>query len=192
MEKENYLALIACVEHDVNPDILFYKLKKEDEKTLMRQRPGRKKDTHEDEIKRYHNEGYNDPQIAEKVGISKLGVKYYRDKLGLEPNGFNNKGEKDDIRMIYYKDGYSDIEIARMTGESYSGIWRWRQRNGLPSNAKSKQKEKDKTIQKYYEKGLNDSEIARATGYTALQVRRFRKKYGLESNYERGKTNDKT
>lgn len=185
MEKENYLALIACVEHDVNPDVLFYKLKKEDQKTLMRQRPGRKKDTHEEEVKKYHSQGYNDSQMAEKLGISHHAVWCYRDKLGLEPNGFNNKGEKDDIRMIYYKEGCSDIEIARMTGENYSGIWRWRQRNGLPSNAKSKQKDKDKIIQKYYDKGLNDNEIARATGYTASQVRMFRKKYGLESNYKR-------
>jgi len=85
-------------------------------------------------IKLYRR-GYNDNQIAIRVGRTREAIQQWRKKEELNPNGVpkpsHNKLRR---RMVLYRKGYKDKVIAREQNVNVMAIVVWRFRRRLPPN----------------------------------------------------------
>ena len=93
-----------------------------------------KMDAHEAEARRLYDEGLQDAQIAEKLGLSKVTVFEWRKKKGLpaHPKESRMRQHEDEARRLY-DEGKTDREIGDAVGVTTSTVFRWRKDNGLPT-----------------------------------------------------------
>jgi len=87
-----------------------------------------------DAIEKGYNAGYNDTEIAEKVGVSSGTVCNWRHRNGKPAH--NTRGTKLDehLLMSLYQQGKNDRTIAKESGYNPTTIGLWRKKNGLPVN----------------------------------------------------------
>ncbi len=97
-----------------------------------RQRP-KKMDAHEAEARRLYDAGWNDEEIAAKLGVSRTGVQNWRKRNGLAARVHKNRLSFDPAEaLLHYESGESDAEIGKAMGVTAYSIWKWRKRKGLP------------------------------------------------------------
>ncbi len=137
-------------------------------------------------IKLYH-QNFNDKEIAEKIGLTRKSIEYWRNENNLKPNAKNCKLTKKEYqeRMELYNKGLTDKEIAEKLKMSAAGIFNWREKNNLEANKKNYKisKEKEEKILYYYNQELSDRKIAYKIGISATTIRNYRYVNDLPSHY---------
>ncbi|GAH85933.1 unnamed protein product, partial [marine sediment metagenome] len=82
-----------------------------------------------------HQEGYNDREMAERLGASEEVVFYHRSRLELEANRYKNQHKPFTDRLVaLHKKGLIDREIANRLGVSKAKVFSRRKKLGLESN----------------------------------------------------------
>jgi len=82
-------------------------------------------------IMELYQQGYNDYQIAEKLGMWQSKVCIFRNQQGLKPNGINIVNKE---RMKLYEQGLTCKEMSERLGVPESTIRPWLRRMGLSAN----------------------------------------------------------
>ena len=100
---------------------------------------------------KYYNQGLNDTEIGEEVGLSKTGVAYWRGAHNLPANaesgGAHGKGgayitkEEHQKRLNLWRLGLTDREIGKKRGVSHTAIGNWRHNNNLDDSERLNKKE---------------------------------------------------
>ena len=90
------------------------------------------------EAMKLYEQGYNDREIAEQVGVSRCTVGNWRRGKGLPPNGALGRDRSWFVEraMKLYEQGYNDREIGEQVGASGWAIGHWRRGKGLPANGR--------------------------------------------------------
>src|SRR6056297_244566 len=87
-----------------------------------------------DAIEKGYNAGYNDREIAEKVGVSDSTVGNWRHRNGKPAHNTRGRKINGELVMSLYRQGKNDRTIANESGYNPSTIGLWRKKNGLPVN----------------------------------------------------------
>lgn len=134
-----------------------------------------------------YNQGFNDRQIGEKVGLVQNGIYNWRKRNDLPAN--NSLGEKiskkeNQKRLKYYNLGMNDNEIAEKINVTPPAIFYWREKNNLKTNHSNKisKKEHQKRL-KLYKIGMIDKKIAEKINTTKKAIKGWRYRNNLETNY---------
>lgn len=134
---------------------------------------------------RLYEEGLNDREIADEVGVCQATVCYWRNSRKLPPNHTANKKRPFEERIRLYEKGLNDCEIADRVGVHQSTICQWRNGKGLPPNHTANKKGTGGNFEermKLYKEGLNDYEIAEELGVCQATVCSWRKRRNLPPN----------
>lgn len=83
--------------------------------------------------------GFDDGEIADKMGCSREVVKKWRRQTGRSSWSPCNRTER---YMADYEAGYSDHEISKRHGRSKCTVWAWRKNRGLPPNIEPNPKQR--------------------------------------------------
>lgn len=139
-----------------------------------------------------YEKGLNDDEIAERLGVCKGAIVYWRKMRGLsanieKPENYSDNDERDKL----YKQGLSDRAIAEKLGVNRRTITSWRVRKGYRPNSpehpggnmKRDMPERDGL----YMLGLNDHEIARRLGVSPAAIYSWRQNRGLPANTSPGR-----
>lgn len=128
-----------------------------------------------------YEKGLSDPEIAEKMGVTKGVIKYQRHKHRLLHLRLFTDRELIDLHY----EGYNDREIGEKIGASASVVFYHRKRLGIKANRyiALDRTFTDSQLVELHKRGLNDREIADALGVKKLSINYYRRKLGLESNY---------
>lgn len=85
-----------------------------------------------------YEKGLSDPEIADRIGISRSAVQSWRQDRDLPPNE-PARADWDEARTDEmweaYKDDLTDPEIAERVGRTRSAVSKWRARYDLPNRA---------------------------------------------------------
>jgi DNA-binding CsgD family transcriptional regulator len=147
---------------------------------------GRPRKIEDNKLRELHAQGFNDEQIAKKIGCSKTTVRIRRNKLGLPINNpitvQPRKVYDDTIRKIIEMNakGLNDMQIANALKLSERNVWFWRNKKlGLHTNATERKFGTFKTLQNDgLIDGLTNKQIAKIAGVKVSTVGcwRFRSK----------------
>lgn len=155
------LAQLNCTTEKTIADILGVELEKRTHAIRIQ----------EDAFRKLYDEGKNDREIAEALGVNKSSVTAARNRLKLPPNIMPAKGSEAEKRIVergerikeLYNQGKSDKEIAAILECSKSTVHYERQRLGLPRSGPYKRggekKEKNMDNNHEIEKPVADAEI---------------------------------
>lgn len=155
------LAQLNCTTEEVIAEILGVELKKRTHNIRIQ----------EDMFRKLYDEGKNDREIAEALGVNKSSVTAARNRLKLPPNIMAAKGSEAEKRIAdreakikeLYDQGKSDKEIAAIVECSKSTVHYIRNRLGLPRSGPYKRggekKEKNMDSNHETEKPASDAEI---------------------------------
>jgi DNA-directed RNA polymerase specialized sigma24 family protein len=136
----------------------------------MAEQKGKPKIDVEELIKLY-NEGLNDREIAERMGITIPSVRYWRKKLGLKSKHIY--GHKVDVNKIIElrNKGYSMNRIARELGVSYGTVEYWFHKLKIkPLRVRRVRRIDRMQLVKLYFDGLTYREIADRLGISPCTV----------------------
>lgn len=78
-----------------------------------------------------YNQGMNDRQIAEILGVGDTAIYKWRKQNGMKPN---HTRCVTDNRMELYEKGCTDQEIAKAIGKNAQAVKEWRKANKLKNN----------------------------------------------------------
>jgi uncharacterized protein YjcR len=131
-----------------------------------------------DRFKNLYEKGYNDRQIAEKMGFTKDSISNYRRRVGLPSHRKYCDYSK---CMDLYQRGYNDVQIASELGLAKNTVGIWRKRNGLPSHNAIQISVIDRVIEELkdtiadlYFKGYSDYKIGKTLNIPVHTVNRWR------------------
>jgi uncharacterized protein YjcR len=131
-----------------------------------------------DRFKKLYENGYNDRQIAEKMGFTIDSISNHRRKLGLPSHRKYCDYSK---CMELYQRGYNDVQIACELGLAKNTVGIWRKRNGLPtqnaiqiSGIERVIEELEYIIAKLYFEGYSDYKIGQILNIPVSAVNRWR------------------
>ncbi len=113
------------------------------------------------EVRRLNAEGLSDAEIGRRVGRTKNGVRYARDRMGLPVNRMRIRG-RDRIRELHAQ-GLTDKEIAAELGTTRAILSNRRKRMGLTNNGGRKPSTRP-LILALHEQGIGRAEIAARVG----------------------------
>ena len=85
-----------------------------------------------------YNQGKNDRQIADIIGVGDTAIYKWRKQHGLKANYTPTAS---DNRVELYNQGYTDQEIAKAVGKNPQAIKEWRKANKLKNNRPDTYKE---------------------------------------------------
>lgn len=136
-----------------------------------------------DRFKKLYENGYNDRQIAEKMGFTTDSISNYRRRMGLAPHRkYCDYGKC----MELYQRGYNDVQIASELGIAKETVGVWRKRNGLSTqNAIQASgidrviEEMEDAISELYFEGYSDYKIGKILNIPVNTVNRWRVKNKL-------------
>lgn len=131
-----------------------------------------------DRFKKLYEKGYNDRQIAEKMGFTIDSVSNYRRRAGLPSHRRYCDHNK---CMELYQRGYNDVQIASELGLAKNTVGIWRKRNGLPTQNEIQISGIDRVIEKIeyiiaelYFEGYSDYKIGQILNIPVHTVNRWR------------------
>lgn len=135
-------------------------------------------------MRELYDQGMNDAEIAEALGMSVKTTAKYRRQCGLLPHMQERQCKINAARALkLWKQGKSDKEIGVALGVSKGCVWHWRHRAGLPS-VEIKQKPREisweETGKRLLEQGATDREIAETVGKAVSTITCWRVKHGLD------------
>ncbi len=140
-------------------------------------RRGRRRLFTDQQLIELYEKGFNDPEIGEKLGTSKVTVWYHRRRLGLKSHG-NRRLFTDQQLIELYDQGLYDREIGEKLGVTHVTVSKHRKRLGLEAHG-HKRRFTDQQLITLHEKGLNAIEIGEELGVSKSMVYKYRKKLGL-------------
>lgn len=127
-----------------------------------------------------HEEGLNDREKAERLGVSHFMVKYRRQKLGIESIRSRRSRINHGCFLELYERGLYDPGIADALGVAPGVVSNHRKKHGLASNYKPPFT--DQQLITLYKKGLHDAEIADELDVPKYVVRYHRRRLNLKAH----------
>ncbi len=131
-----------------------------------------------DRFKKLYEKGYNDRQIAEKMGFTVDSISNYRRRTGLPSH---RKYCDYDKCMELYQRGYNDVQIASELRLAKNTVGIWRKRNGLPTQNAVQISGTDRVIEELediiaelYFEGYSDYKIGQNLNIPVHTVNRWR------------------
>ena len=129
-----------------------------------------------------YEEGYNDQEIGERVGISGSRICVWRKNEGL-PTKHGRRVRRLDRTAIeaLHREGLRPTDICRRLDISRMTYYRWKDENGIPNRPKWDQQ---KALE-LYKSGLVDREVAERVGISSETIGNWRREKGLSANGRR-------
>ena len=124
-----------------------------------------------------YERGFNDREIADKLGCACVTVRHWRQRQGLPHNYQHSAVPPEDI-MKLYREGKTDKEICLGLGISSGSLSKWRKKRGLPPNLSQEKKDREVRLQLLKE-GLSVQEIAERVGVSRSALHSWMKVRGL-------------
>ena len=126
-----------------------------------------------------YEEGYNDQEIGERVGISGSRICVWRKNEGL-PTKHGRRVRRLDRTAIeaLHREGLRPTDICRRLDISRMTYYRWKDENGIPNRPKWDQQ---KALE-LYKSGLVDREVADKVGISSETIGNWRREQGLPAN----------
>jgi uncharacterized protein YjcR len=145
---------------------------------MLRFHQGYKMNIDKDRFKKLYENGYNDRQIAEKMGFAIDSISNYRRRIGLPSHRkYCDYGRC----MELYEKGFNDVQIASELGIAKTTVGIWRKRNELPtqntvqiSGIEKVVEEIEDIITKLYFEGYSDYKIGQILNIPVNAVNRWR------------------
>lgn len=128
-------------------------------------------------------QGLNDRQIAERLGLSRSAVQKIRSSAGLEP--VLSPIDKEAFLSLYNQ-GMGDAHIAAQLSRTKTEVTRLRRTMGLPTQGRARVQIPEPRLLELHAQGLSDGQIAAELGVSRTHVLKARKRLGLASNRPRG------
>lgn len=127
----------------------------------------------EQQLIELHEQGFNDREISDKLGVTPQAVGFRRKRLGLEPIRKHKIGRlfTDQQLIELHAQGFNDREVGEKLGVSFGIVGFHRKRLGLKPIRKHRVKDykrkrlfTDQQLIELHKKGMNDREISEKIG----------------------------
>lgn len=147
-----------------------------------------------DKARALYDQGMSDRQIADALGVTKQGVRNWRERNRLRCHKQDDQQARKSMidetkAKALYEKGMSDQQIATAIRATKSAVRHWRRRTDRPGNNARPRifKAKEVECERLYRDGMVDSDIAMRLGVSVGTVSKWRYKNGLLPNGKQGR-----